>query len=86
MPVPFSRRWGNDRHRQRASISNSQRAYLNSIAKKIGIPFEVRAKSKADAIKRARVLADRDGLTGWAKSTGRLTFTATEARFGMIEQ
>ena len=45
-----------------------------------GIPFEVQAKSKTDAIKRARVLADRDGLTGWAKSKGRSTFTATEAR------
>lgn len=46
---------------------------------KNGIPFEVRAKSKSDAVKRARQQAERDGHTGQSKSKGGSTFTATEA-------
>lgn len=43
-----------------------------------GIPFEVEAKSKRDAIAAARKQADRDGhlMTG----KGRATFTADEHR------
>lgn len=46
---------------------------------KNGIPYEVTAKTKADAIKKARKQAESDGNTGWGASKGRTTFTATEA-------
>ena len=39
-----------------------------------GIPFEVEATGKAEAIRRARLTAYRDGHTGTGK--GRATFTA----------
>jgi len=47
---------------------------------KNGIPFEVQAKSKSDAVKKARLQAERDGHSGQSKSKGSSTFTATEAR------
>ena len=44
-----------------------------------GIQYEVYGKTKADAIKRARKMAENDGHTGpWVKGKGRATFTATE--------
>lgn len=48
---------------------------------KEGIPYEVTAKTKADAIKRARRMAENDGHAGpWVTaSKGRQTFTATAA-------
>lgn len=46
---------------------------------KQGIPFEIQAKSKADAIKRARRQAEADGHSGpWVREKGRKTFTAIE--------
>jgi len=41
-----------------------------------GIPFEVQADSKAEAVRIARRQAERDGHTGTGK--GRYTFTARE--------
>ena len=45
---------------------------------KDGIRFEVRAKTKAEAVRYARAQAERDGHTGGGK--GRLTFKAQEGR------
>lgn len=44
-----------------------------------GITYEVRAKTKSDAIRFAKVLAERDGhIGGHAVSRGRATFKAKE--------
>ena len=44
---------------------------------KAGIPYEVRAKTKADAIRYAKVMAERDGhIGGHAVSRGRASFKA----------
>jgi hypothetical protein len=47
---------------------------------KDGIPYHVTAKSKADAIKRAKMDAKRDGHIGFGNTgKGRATFKAEEA-------
>lgn len=45
---------------------------------KLGIPYEVEATSKADAIRQARALAYNDGHVMTGK--GRITFKAIEGR------
>jgi hypothetical protein len=46
---------------------------------KAGIPYEVSAKTKAEAIKKARKQAENDGHAGpWVRDKGVKTFTAVE--------
>lgn len=46
---------------------------------KDGIPYEIAAKTKTDAIKKARRQAENDGHSGpWVKDGGKKTFTAVE--------
>jgi hypothetical protein len=40
-----------------------------------GLLYHVKAATRADAIRHVRRIADRDGITGWAKQ-GRVTITA----------
>jgi hypothetical protein len=48
-----------------------------------GIPYEVQARSKADAIRDARRQAERDGHVP-CSTKGRATFTATEDAAGAL--